>query len=118
MATKKFKALPKKAQRAAFAEMDDSGTRKVKKSGTNKKYNPYEKSTVESLVALKKKKYANVDISSAMSKDEKMLTKTIAKKFSADNEERRKRHEAARAERQKEKLDAIIAKSFGQKGKK
>lgn len=28
MATKAFKKLPKKAQRAAFAEMDDSGTRK------------------------------------------------------------------------------------------
>ena len=28
MATKAFKKLPKKAQRAAFAEMDDSGTRR------------------------------------------------------------------------------------------
>lgn len=55
--------------------------------------NDYESKTVDELVALKKKLYSNPNIESAMSDDEKLLTKTIAKKYSDINEQIRAKRE-------------------------
>jgi len=47
----------------------------------------YDNMSLDELRALKKEKYSNPDIESAMSDDEKALTKAIAKKFSELNQE-------------------------------
>ena len=47
----------------------------------------YNSKTVDELVALKKEKYPNPDIESAMSADEKLLNKIIAQKYSELNEQ-------------------------------
>lgn len=54
---------------------------------------------MEDLVALKKELYPNPDIESAMSPEEKLLDRVIAKKFSEKNQEVIKRREAKRQQK-------------------
>ena len=67
MATKKFKKLPKDSQRAAFAQMDEDGTRQNKggKSGGGAVAVRTLKKQSEGIVAVKLPKYDAANVSAA-----------------------------------------------------
>lgn len=59
------------------------------------KLDDYNSKSVDELVKIKKEKYGNVDISSPMSEEEKLLDKIIAKKFSDINSVIHEKHKNA-----------------------
>lgn len=61
--------------------------------GRSKRYDGMD---IADLVKIKKKKYANVDITTPLSRDEKILQKSINKKFSAMNDANIARRRARR----------------------